>query len=141
MKRQQSSSVVFLTELLLALTIFALCSSVCARMFAASHQLSERSSALSQAVISTQSAIEAFKKYASPEEIARLLKGEGADESCFIYYDEDWVATGRSGAAYTMEIQIRPGDGMRYATIVTTDRGGAQVYSLDVSALPVEGLS
>ena len=139
MKRQQSSSVVFLTELLLALTIFALCSSVCARLFAASHMLSERSGAISQAVISTQSAIEVFKKYEAPQDIARLLRGTAEGDGCVVYYGEDWSVAGGVGAAYAMEIQLWRTEGVRYARIVTTDRNGTEVYSLDVSALPVEG--
>lgn len=139
MKRQSSSSVVFLTELLLALTIFALCSSVCASLFATSYRMNKRSGALSQAVVYSQSAGETFKKYASPEAIANILGGEAGDSRCTLYFDEDWTATGRAGAAYTMEIKLSRTEELRYATIVTTDRDGGAVYSLEVSALPEEG--
>jgi uncharacterized protein YcfL len=54
MRRQSSQSVVFLTEILLALMIFALCSSVCASLFSWSHQINRESSALRRAVIAAQ---------------------------------------------------------------------------------------
>ena len=139
MRRQQSKSAVFLTELLLALMIFALCSSVCAGLFAWSHRINSQSGALSHAVIMAQSGAEAFKKNSSPDDIARIMEGASADSGCVVYYDKDWETTARGGAAFVLTIQVWQEAGLRHAEIVVSEMQGAEVYKLDVSALPTEG--
>ncbi|MCL2120725.1 MAG: hypothetical protein FWH28_00565 [Clostridiales bacterium] len=139
MRRQQSKSVVFLTELLLALMIFALCSSVCAGLFAWSHRIEEQSSALSHAVVMAQSGAEAFKRYSAPDTLARMMEGTATDSGCTIYYDKDWATTASDGAAYVMTIQLRQEAGLRFAEILVSVQDGVAVYRLEASALRTEG--
>ena len=138
MRRQQASSAVFLTEILLSLMIFALCASVCASLFIWSNRLSDRSGALSQAVIAAQSGAEAFKNSASPEAVAAALDGAVTDGGCTVYYNAGWMADVAENASYLMRIQFRQEAGLRGAAIVVSDMQGAEVYALDVSALLTE---
>ena len=135
MRRQQSKAVVFLTELLLALMIFALCASVCAGLFAWSHRLSEQSSALSHAVIVAQSAAEAFKKNPAPEDVARVMGGAADGGECVVYYCADWRPSGREDAAFVLRVRFRQDGALRHAGIVVAGMDGAEVYRLDAAAL------
>ena len=139
MKRQQSSSIVFLTELFLSLTIFALCSSVCAGLFGWSHRYSKDSNALSQAVMAAQSGAEAFKRNESAGDLARTLGGSaGTEDSCLVYYDESWSPTNADGASYIMRIRLDHRAGLRYISIAVTDRNEVGIYQLEASALLTE---
>ena len=138
MKRQQSSSIVFLTELFLSLTIFALCSSVCAGIFGWSHRYSKDSNALSQAVMAAQSGAEAFKRNASADALANVLGGASESGDCLIYYDEYWTVTDADGASFIMRIKLDQGAHLRFAKIVVTDRKDAELFKLEASALLTE---
>jgi hypothetical protein len=140
MKRQQSSSIVFLTEVFMALTIFALCSSVCAGLFMWSHRYSNDSNALSKAVMAAQSGAEAFKRNAAPDDLARALGGAAEDCCCTVYYDDSWSATGESSAAYVMKILLSEDSGLRYAEIVVADSRDMEIFALDASALLGEAM-
>lgn len=139
MKRQQSSSIVFLTELFLSLTIFALCSSVCAGLFSWSHRYSKESNALSHAVMAAQSGAEAFKRAAAAGDLADVLGGIAGPDSCLIYYNDDWAATRAEDASFTMLIRLEQGSGLRYAEIIVTDMKDAEIFKLKTSALVTEG--
>lgn len=137
--RRRSGSVIYITELLMSLMIFALCASVCASIFVVSRQYSARSGELSQAVVVTQSCAEAFKKYPDKEELAKVLRGDVQGEDCVIYYDKDWTCTNTLNAVYIARITPRKASGLRAARVTASRLDGGQVYSLDVSALRVEG--
>ena len=139
MRRQQPGSVIFLTELLLSLTIFALCSSVCASLFALSNQYSERSGELSKAVVAVQSCAEAFKKYPDQSELADILRGSVEGDDCVVYYDKDWIGTNPFNARYQARLSFREEAGLRLARITVSRVGGAEVYSVNASALVPEG--
>jgi hypothetical protein len=138
MKRQQSSSIVFLTELFLSLTIFALCSSVCAGLFAWSYRYSKDSNALSHAVMAAQSCAEAFKRNPSPEELAKALGGAASGGGCLIYFDEEWKSTAADKASFIMQVSIDQETGLRFAEIVVSDTDYAEIFKLDASALWTE---
>jgi hypothetical protein len=139
MRRQQSSSIVFLTELFMALTIFALCSSVCAGLFMWSHRYSNDSNALSKAVIAAQGGAEAFKKNAVAGDLAKVLGGTAENSGCTIYYDKEWMTTGEKSAVYVMRIRLGQESSLRYAEIVVTDANDAEIFTLNASALAEEG--
>jgi hypothetical protein len=138
MKRQQSSSAVFLTELFLALTIFALCSSVCAGLFSWSYRYSKESNALSQAVMAAQSCAEAFKRYDNAEVLARALNGEADASRCLVYYDEEWKATAKDNASFVMQVKLDRDTGLRRAEIIISDMKEAEIFKLETSALLTE---
>ena len=138
MRRQQSSSIVFLTELFLSLTIFALCSSVCAGLFSWSYRYSKDSNALSQAVLAAQSCAEAFKRNDSAEELAGILGGTAGAGQCLVYYDDAWNTTAGDRASYVMRVKLGRDTGIRRAEIVVSDMKEAEIYKLETSALPME---
>ncbi|MDR0468699.1 MAG: hypothetical protein LBH09_01845 [Peptococcaceae bacterium] len=139
MRRQQSSSIVFLTELFMALTIFALCSSVCAGLFMWSHRYSNDSKALSKAVIAAQGGAEAFKRNAAAGDLAKVLGGAEEDGGCIVYYDKEWLTTGKNEAIFIMRIRLDRETSLRYAEIVVTDANDAGIFTLKASALAEEG--
>ena len=140
MRRQQSSSIVFLTELFLSLTIFALCSSVCAGLFGWAHRYSKDSNALSQAVMAAQSGAEAFKRNASADALADVLGGYVGSVGCLIFYDEYWMATDADNASFIMRIKLDQGKSLRHAEIVVTDRKDVELFKLETAALVTEVL-
>ena len=138
MRRQQSQSVVFLTELFLALTIFALCSSVCAGLFSWSHNLSKESNALSHAVMKAQGGAEAFKKADTADALAGILGGTAGESRCFVYYNKDWNTVPAEDAVFVMQITINERTGLRYAEIVVSHMNSGEIFILNTSALPAE---
>ena len=141
MRRKQSRSLVFLTELFLALTIFALCSSVCASLFAWSHRISSESSALTRAVITAQSGAEAFKRYEGTEDLAEVLGGRSEADGCIVYYNAAWKTTAEENAAYIMYIRVDQQSSLRYAEIVVSDARNAEIFRLKTSAIQGGGRS
>jgi len=139
MRRQQSGSIVFLTEVFMALTIFALCSSVCAGLFMWSHRYSNESSALSKAVMAAQGGAEAFKRYAAVDDLARVLGGTVEDSGCTVYYDANWLAADEQSAAFVMRILLDQGANLRTADIVVAGMGDAEIFALKASALAEGG--
>ncbi|MCL1804791.1 MAG: hypothetical protein FWG28_02130 [Clostridiales bacterium] len=138
MKRQQSSSIVFLTELFLSLTIFALCSSVCAGLFAWSYRYSKDSNALSRAVMAAQSCAEAFKRNDSAQSLAEALGGTAGAGSCLVYYDEDWTPTTADQASFILRVSMNLDTGIRLADIVVSNAEDAEIFKLAASALLTE---
>ena len=139
MRRQQSKSVVFLTELLLALMIFSLCASTCARLFGWAHRISGDSSKLSQAVVAAQSGAEAFKRIPSPEGVANVLEGTVEEGICIVSYDEEWKTIGTQDAVYVMEIRFAEEGVLRGAAISVRDLSGGEIFALEARALRIGG--
>ena len=134
MKRQSSKSLVYLTEILLALAIFALCSSVCVGLFALSHRISGRSSALNHAIVVAQSYAEAFKANDTEEAIARAVEGSAVNEGPLIYFDAAWKAAKRESAAYVLSLNLRREGRLRFAEIVVSDAKGLALFALEATA-------
>jgi len=139
MRRKQSQSIVFLTELFLALTIYALCASVCAGLFSWSHRLNGMSSDLTHGVIAAQSGAEAFKKYSRAEALADVLGGSAGEGLCTVYYGADWKTVAREDAVYFMQITLEQDATLRYAQIVVADAREEIIFRLESSALAEVG--
>ena len=141
MRRQQSKSVVFLTELLLALMIFALCASTCASLFGWAHRISKESSELSQAVVAAQSGAEAFKAISSQDGLAAAVQGTIEGSICLVGYDDDWKVSKLADASYIMQIHFSEEDILRRASISVLHQTGEIIYALEATALYTEGRS
>ncbi len=133
MKRQHSRSVVFLTEVLLALMIFAMCSSVCAGLLVRAYRLSKESGSLNQAVLVAQSGAEAFKNRPEAQAMALILQGVAEEGACRVYYDEGWQPTTAGGAAYILHIVPQQRASLRFAEILVSDSKGAEIFKLETS--------
>ena len=140
MKRKTPQSVVFLTEILLALMIFALCSSVCAGLFALSDRISKDSGVLGHAVIAAHNGAEAFKTKTSLAGISQALGGFAwADGGgCTVRYGADWKPV-TEDAVYEMQIGLTQDAVLRYADVLVLDGDGRVLFRLGASALVKEG--
>ena len=141
MRRQQSKSVVFLTELLLALMIFALCSSICASLFGLAHRIIQESGELSQAVVLAQSGAEAFKAINSPAGTATAVQGVLEGSVCMVGYDKTWRVSGLADARYIMQIQFLEEDIVNRASISVQHQSGEEIFALEAMTLRAEGRS
>lgn len=89
----------FLTELVLDLLIFALCSVVCVSLFVRARSLSERSGLLAEAVAAAQTAAEQVRAGLAPETsglgpqgrlcLAVRAAPEGASDTCIVVWEKD----------------------------------------------------
>lgn len=141
MRRQHSRSAVFLIEILLALLIFALCSSVCAGLLVRAYRLSKESGSLNQAVIAAQSGAEAFKNRPGVHDLALSLEGVAEDGVCYVYYDEGWLPTTAPEAAYIMRIAPEQQDDLQVAEILVSDRQAREIFRLEATLWTGEGAS
>ncbi len=106
MKRRSSSRTsLFLMELILVIFFFAVCSAVSLQVFAAARVMSERSAALSSAVLQAQSAAEVYQAAGGNLDHATdLLDGEQVQNGLIVYYDKTWLPTNKSAARYQLTL-------------------------------------
>jgi len=138
LRRTNSRSTLFLGEVVLALLIFALSAAVCVGLLFRSYNISETSSELNQAVFCVQSAAEAFKAQPKLEKVAAILGGDIQLDRCYVYYNEDWLKTGKEDAAFTMLITPRFEAGVNYATI-SLSNGAGPIFELTTAVYEGEG--
>lgn len=95
MKNRRSRSTLFLMELIIAIFFFAITSAVCAQLFAKSHQVSHKTTQLTNAISQAQNIAEAFRSANGDFEVLKQLFPEaGTDgETFFIRYNDQWQIT------------------------------------------------
>jgi type II secretory pathway pseudopilin PulG len=133
-----SKSAIFLFELMVVILVFSFAAAVCTSIFAKSYEFSERSKALTMAVIKAESAAEDFKGETdadSDREEAYTSVSE---------YDKDWNDAGGVGDSpvYRLEAQVSdPIDGMRICKISVFEKEdkGNPIYELEAKSY--EGLN
>lgn len=131
--RRSSKSGLFLMELMIAITFFAVASAVCIQMFAKAHTLSRSSSELSMAVAVAQTGAESFK--AAPHEARSLAELAGAVEE--EYYDKSWqpLAAGSAWAYKTvLAYSVQEGKLLTADIRVYAARGGAEELLFEIPA-------
>lgn len=131
----QSGSVskysLFLMEQLIVITIFALCASVCVKIFTESYIMASESKDLNFAIIEVENAAECFKAYSGDlDRLSRVLNVAKSQDgrSAAIYYDENWKQCDMEAAAYLLNLGLRDG----------VMDGGTLIFC-DISAQTVEG--
>jgi hypothetical protein len=92
MKNGNSRPALFLTEMIVAILIFALCMGVCGGMFVRSFTASSKSTNLNNAVFMAESLAEAFRSYDDLQEMAEKFGGFLSDDmqALTLYYDKGW---------------------------------------------------
>lgn len=131
MHRKNSRSTIFLTEVILALTIFALCSSVCVGLLFLAHQSIEDSHNLNQAVFAAQNAAEAFQAQPEAAAVAAVLGGQVDGDSVQVYYDQDWQAGALSAeAAFVLLLSVDSGQDYLRTANITISAGEQTIYEL-----------
>ncbi|MDR3295631.1 MAG: hypothetical protein LBT26_07380 [Clostridiales Family XIII bacterium] len=108
MQKGNSRSILFLTELIIAILIFALCMGICGGVFARSFAAATTSTNLSKAVFHVESAAEAFHSYSDAAGFAARIEGTlDAADSVFVYYDKDWEPVADpADARFTLSVEI-----------------------------------
>lgn len=102
---------IFLTELMIAILLFALASALCVRIFARAQQLSAQAQELSEGVNRCSSAAELLRSASSGENARQLLTEhlgmEKSDANLFRLKTETGtlqIETGRTGELFTAQI-------------------------------------
>jgi hypothetical protein len=129
MEKGNSRSALFLTELIIAILIFALSMGICGALFVHSFTATSKSTNLNNAVFLASSAAEAFHAYDDPADIARRLGGfipeDGTDDTVIVYYDKDWnVSDSPDGAVFTLVASLSEDGAVETADISITEKSG-----------------
>lgn len=126
--RKNSSSSLFLMELIIAILFFSLASTVCIQLFVKAHLLTEKSVNINQSILWTQNLAEGFLN--SNGDLAGMKelfdeKSELGEDHISLYFDNDWnpVAAGTDSARYEIKLQLTGTD----ASLIT-----AQIISSDL---------
>lgn len=126
--RKNSSSSLFLMELIIAILFFSLASTVCIQLFVKAHLLTEKSVNINQSILWTQNLAEGFLN--SNGDLAGMKelfdeKSELGEDHISLYFDNDWnpIAAGTDSARYEIKLQLTGTD----ASLIT-----AQIISSDL---------
>ncbi len=125
--RKNSSSSLFLMELIIAILFFSLASTVCIQLFVKAHLLTEKSVNINQSILWTQNLAEGFLN--SNGDLAGMKelfdeKSELGEEHISLYFDNDWnpVVAGTDSARYEVKLQLTGTDtSLVTAQIISTD--------------------
>ncbi|MCL2004153.1 MAG: hypothetical protein FWG72_09160 [Oscillospiraceae bacterium] len=95
----------FLMELLIAITVFAVCAAVCTAIFTDAFLTAKDAGDLNYALIAAKNGAETYKTVKSPEETAAVLGGGALGPgSAAVYYDGSWQVCGEPDAAYVLRL-------------------------------------
>lgn len=125
--RKNSSSSLFLMELIIAILFFSLASTVCIQLFVKAHLLTEKSVNINQSILWTQNLAEGFLN--SNGDLAGMKelfdeKSELGEDHISLYFDNDWnpVVAGTDSARYEVKLQLTGTDtSLVTAQIISTD--------------------
>ena len=108
---RRSRSTLFLMEQLIVITIFALCASVCVRIFVGSSLMANETRDNNHALVAAKNGAECYKVYRDPGKVAAVLTGHehAIDASSapysVVYYDTGWRVCSSAEAAYVMRLE------------------------------------
>ncbi|MDR1573426.1 MAG: hypothetical protein LBS24_03895 [Clostridiales Family XIII bacterium] len=131
MHKANSRSVLFLTELIIAILIFALSMGICGGVFASAFMTATTATNLNEAVFLSESAAEAFHAYDDVRDIAVAVGGNLADDGVIVHYDKDWQPQSASdgGAQYTLVVRISE-EGDLATAVINVSRGSKPIFNL-----------
>lgn len=133
-----SKSGLFLLELMVAITLFAVSSAVCLQLFAYATLTARNADKLSQATLVARSAAACYQStQGDVTQIATILSGATTGEHLVVGYDEDWQAT---QGAHTYELTLQAQGNL--ATILVYEVAGEAdaIYTLNVAIPGGDGL-
>ena len=141
MNHHSSKASLFLMELIITILIFSAASAVCVQLFAKSHLISIKTLVLNNAVIQTESAAEVFLSTEGnlphmEKILDTSLSGALSDSSLTLYYDKDFIPSGKADASYELCIQKEVEEVFIHGSIsyfdLSSDSGNS-VYQLKVT--------
>ena len=108
----RSRSSLFLMEQLIVITIFAVCASVCVKIFIGSFLMANDTRDMNHALVAAKNCAECYKVYADLEKTAAVLSGrecslDGA-QAVAVYYDKKWKVCDLTEAAYALRLNAPP---------------------------------
>jgi len=124
----------FMTELLIAVGIFALCAAVCLGLFAKAEVISQDCADQDRAVEAAKSVAAVFRLYGWQEELSELSGASEQDGVMTILYDKDWKPAGGE-AAYALTLTPVPEKPCPEAELRVTRSGGTELLCWRVAAL------
>jgi hypothetical protein len=132
MNKANSRSVLFLTELIIAILIFALSMGICGGVFANAHMTATAGTNLNEAVFLSESAAEAFHARDNITDFANDIGGSETEDGAVVYYDKDWRPQGGpDGARYTMIARISETGDISTA-VISVSQGSKDIFDLTV---------
>jgi hypothetical protein len=135
MHKANSRSVLFLTELIIAILIFALSMGICGGVFANAFMTATAGTNLNKAVFLSESVAEIFHACDDVAGFAADIGGVPADDgkSVIVYYDSDWQPQGApEGAQYMLVVRISEESNLISAAI-DVSRGAKSIFQLTVT--------
>ena len=145
--RAVSGTALFLTELLLAVLVFAAAAAICIQIFVFSEAVAADSGILTQAVAAVESGAECFKAAGGDlaETGALLAAAYAADamrirpdgNAIDLFLNGGWKATDAADAAYVVTITRPAPDetGCINGQAVARDGSGAELYAVPVAVI------
>ncbi len=124
----------FMTELLIAVGIFALCAAVCLGLFAKAETVSQDCADQDRAVEAAKSAAAVFRLYGWGDGLSELSGGNEEDGSVAIHYDGDWQPA-EGDAAYSLTLTPVEGKPCPEAELRVTRDDGTELLCWRVAAL------
>lgn len=127
-----SKSGLFLMEMILVISLFALSAAICLQMFAYANQTARASEELSYATLAARSGAECYQGLGGDlSEMAQILGGSVTGETLEVHYDDQWCATSQS-VSYTLTLVKEDGSGR---ITVTAVEAGTTLYTLTVKCI------
>ncbi len=137
--KTDAKSRLFLIEFISALAVFCVAAGVCAGVLALAYKQSREAAALDGAVFACASCADAYKAAKGDAAVcAALCGGTAAGGAIELWYDGDWNACEKDGAAYTVRA-LCGGGRLRQARITAYDADGAALFSVTAAALAEDG--
>ena len=128
-----SRSQLFLTELIAAILLFALCMAVCAGVFLRAHTLARESQQQTQALYAAQTAIEIFSADPDLSQLAKALEGEWDPEDfsrLLAGYTQDWTPCSLDQAQFLLTGTLSPSGSLVEVSITIENATGPVLCSV-----------
>lgn len=134
-KKVHSKAGLFLIELMIAITFFAVTASIFMQVFVKSHKISQEAEDLFHAQSLASSVAEVLEGMDGTEDFSEGLKKyfpELDSDSLIGYYDEDWEETEQDDGAYVLTVNWSQEGFMWDVDIIVAYREGKELYRLDL---------
>ena len=134
-KNPGKGSHLFFIEFLIVLFFFLIISTVCLRVFAKAHMITQRSEALSHAQTASSSVAALIGSgYDTPEKAAAYFPGASVEADGFsVAYDSDFNICTSEKAVYTLRVLMTESEKEILSDITVTEKGHSVLYGLSVS--------
>jgi hypothetical protein len=131
MHKANSRSVLFLTELIIAILIFALSMGICGGVFASAFMTATAGTDLNKAVFLSESAAEAFHAHSDPADFAAAVGGSLSDDGSVIaYYDQfRQPQSAPDGALHTLVVRFSE-EGDILCAEISVSRNAQPIFEL-----------